>query len=174
MTGQPDQELIDAINGFTGMVSSFREELQSAIAAGDKRVAAESKKRDRRQSLWIIADILVTVVATIATGFSLQNFFAIQAANDRAVAEHQDQVAACRTGNILRAKQKTALDNILGNGKTSSKVPPAQQREIEALLARDHEQVAAGWSQLNCPKLYRTGRSPSAIPTLPAPTPSPR
>lgn len=105
------------------------------------------RKYGRRNRLYIVIDIILTVLLSAVGGVSVHAVQSAGQANQFASQLHANNVTACEAGNIRSVKQQRALDAIL------SQVPP-QTAAARAIVSRDIGFIMAGWAPRDCAKAY--------------------
>jgi hypothetical protein len=114
-------------------------------AAGDE--LARLRKYGRRNRLWIVIDIALTLLLSGVGALSVHAVQSAGQANSSAGQIHASNLAACQAGNIRLVKQRRALDAIL------SQVPP-QTAAARAIVSKDVGYILAGWEPRDCQAAY--------------------
>lgn len=117
----------------------------NSVSADIQRLTVAS-----RRNLVLIGLVIIALLgAGAALGYAIANGASLDDL-------HASQVSACQSGNTQRTEQARALDGVLNLFVPRGTVlPPAQRREIDALLTEARAKVATGWAPRDCAGLYR-------------------
>lgn len=158
--GSRDRDAMDTASGLTAALEGFSEQLKAVhdeLKAMGKRLDREARLTRRLRHVVVALaisfalDITLTVLLTVVAG---QAHTASAQAKATVAQLHATQIAACGTGNLLRAKQVQLWDHLV-------KVSPPPPHQTRQQAARYRQRIAIilayvrrTFPQLDCKSLY--------------------